>query len=318
MNNLILLDPDIIERDGPVPAVVWDIDAKHHLRYEDIKADRYEEAIQFLRDNHFGGDILCRAVGLHHDEQSADEMADIMRFLLREECSIAMIDTSAENDDNESANNPTAAQYSPLQHLQAPPEPPPPPPKPPIVGVAIMKIMTSGAERSWSFLRLLTPRRRDSGCTRIVDFVCEMIKYSTALRQLQSGDPHRSVHLFACTIARHFKGALLKEQLLLNGIRLARSVGAQTFTWVCTSRNDAERARRCGLVEVEQKDYETYTDANGVPHVLSRRDPGEHYASLFAVRSLGPRAATSLGDYLFGDELAKAEEEGGEASETIR
>lgn len=90
MNNLILLDPYIIERDGPVPPVIWDVD--RGLSYEDIKADRYEETITFMRQHFFNFHTLCRSAGLRKDDKAADEMCQLMRFLLAEECSIAAID----------------------------------------------------------------------------------------------------------------------------------------------------------------------------------------------------------------------------------
>lgn len=95
MNNLILLDPYIIERDGPVPPVIWDVE--RGLSYEDIKADRYDETIEFLRQNMFNHHTLCRAVKLSRDTASAEEMCKLFRFLLAEECSIAAIDVETNN-----------------------------------------------------------------------------------------------------------------------------------------------------------------------------------------------------------------------------
>lgn len=92
MNNLILLDPYIIERDGPVPPVIWDVD--RGLSYEDIKADRYEETIEFMRRHYFNRQTLFRAAGLGKNKEAADEMCQLMRFLLAEECTIAAIDVA--------------------------------------------------------------------------------------------------------------------------------------------------------------------------------------------------------------------------------
>lgn len=265
MNNLILLDPDIIERVDPVPPVIWD--DRYGLRYEDIKADRYEETIDFLCNNYFGYETLSRSVGLSNDPVELRDMCNLFRFLLREECSIAMIDSETER----------------------------------IVGVAIMKIMWK-SDFSWPFWKLLgrisidnVTEKPIAGCTKIVGFQCEFMKYSTQLHVML--DTTFAVHAFAVSLARHMKGRLLKEQLLLNAYKVARSVGATCFTWMCTSRNDQERALRVGLKKIDQKNFGTYTDALE-QKIFTNLDPGEHYASLFGL-PVGERAATSLGDYLF-------------------
>lgn len=90
MNNLILLDPFIIERDGPVPPIVWDVD--RGMSYEDIKLDRYEETIQFMRKHFFNYQTLFRSTGLGKNTEAAEEMCKLLRFLLADECSIAAID----------------------------------------------------------------------------------------------------------------------------------------------------------------------------------------------------------------------------------
>lgn len=260
MNNLILLDPYIIERDGPVPPVVWDVDAARNVRYEDIKADRYDECIEFLRANHLGSETLCRAVRLVDDGASADEMCTMWRFLLADECSVAMIDQTSDR----------------------------------IVAVAIMKIMWR-SDHSWSFWRLMAPLRPDSGCAKIVGFQCEFMKYSLRLRELLPTE--QTLHLFAVAVARDRKGRRLKEQMLLQAYKVARSVGVQSMLWICTSRNDRERALRVGLELIDEKGYGTYTDDGGRA-VFQRLDVGEFYAGLFGV-GVSKRAATSLGDYLF-------------------
>lgn len=296
MNNLILLDPYIIERDGPVPPVIWDVDERNGIRYEDIKADRYEETIEFLCNNFFGYETLCRSVGLLNDADALRDMCNLFRFLLREECSIAMIDLESDR----------------------------------IVGVAIMKIMWK-SDYSWPFWRLLAPLTTPSstthqknsegeeaaaaaateatpnaaetpsapttlsGCTKIVGFQCEFMKYSQHLHTKL--DTSFAVHAYAVALARHMKGRLLKEQLLLNAYKVARSVGVKSFTWMCTSRNDQERALRVGMRKIDQKNYGTYTDAQE-RKIFTNLDPGEHYASLFGL-PVEDRAATSLGDYLF-------------------
>lgn len=210
MNNLILLDPYIIERDGPVPPVVWDVD--RGLSYEDIKADRYDETIEFMRRNFFHHQTLCRSVGLAKNPAAADDMCRLMRFLLAEECTIAAIDLETNA----------------------------------IVGVVLMKIMWD-EDFSWTFVRLLAYAKvtSNSETSKIVNFFCELMKYSTELHTIL--DTSITVHLFAAVVARDWKGQLLKERLLLNAYKVARSIGATAMTWICTSNNDKERARRVGL-----------------------------------------------------------------------
>lgn len=209
MNNLILLDPYIIERDGPIPPVIWNIE--NGIRYEDIKADRYEETIDFLVRNYFPYETLSRSVGLSINEHALELMCDRYRFLLRDECSLAAIDETT-ND---------------------------------IIGVAILKIMRAD-DLSWSFWRLLIPMTCEP-VANVMGFQCEFIKYSEELKRKFSGFTDLTVHFFAVAIARERKGNLLKESVMLNACKIARSVGAQAVTYICTSRNDQDRARRIGL-----------------------------------------------------------------------
>lgn len=266
MNSILLLDPYIIERDDPVPPVVWNVDSARGLRYEDVKADRYEEAIDFLISDYFPYETLSRCVRLSSDPDSLDEMIALMRFLLRDDCSIAAIDERTER----------------------------------ICGLAVLKIMRR-ADWSWPFWRLLAPRRDGSGCEAIVGFQCEFLKYSKRLPELL--DTTCTVHLFAVANARDRKGALLKEQLLLQTYRVARSVGATACTWIATSGNDQERALRVGMRTVDQKNYGHHRDGAGRV-VFERLDAGEHHACLFGWPCPEGRVAMSLGDYLFPEYAA--------------
>lgn len=56
-----------------------------------------------------------------------------------------------------------------------------------------------------------------------------------------------SLHISIASIARDMKGKLFKEEIILNAAKIARSVGASTISYVATSNNDIERARRVGL-----------------------------------------------------------------------
>lgn len=56
-----------------------------------------------------------------------------------------------------------------------------------------------------------------------------------------------SIHLNIVSIARRMKGKLFKEKVILNAAKIARSVGASTITYIATSNNDIERAKRVGL-----------------------------------------------------------------------
>lgn len=79
----------------------------------------------------------------------------------------------------------------------------------------------------------------------IINFQCDCIKYSPYLKKKLDLD--LSVHYFVVAIARDYKGKHFKEQLLINAYRIVRSVGATSLTYICTSINDQERARRVGF-----------------------------------------------------------------------
>lgn len=98
---------------------------------------------------------------------------------------------------------------------------------------------------SRAFIRLLTFARENSATAKIIDFYHELAKYSPELHTML--DTRVTLHIFAVAIPREMKGQLMKERLLLNAYKVARSVGATAMTWICTSNNDKERARRVGL-----------------------------------------------------------------------
>lgn len=92
---------------------------------------------------------------------------------------------------------------------------------------------------------MLTFAREKSGTSKIIDFYHDLVKYSPELHTIL--DTRVTVHVFAVAHGRDRKGRLMKEHLLLNAYKVARSVGATAFTWIATSNNDKERARRIGL-----------------------------------------------------------------------
>lgn len=79
----------------------------------------------------------------------------------------------------------------------------------------------------------------------IMGFQCEFMKYSKGLHTLKTD---LTMHYFMVAVARQAKGRLLKEDILLNAFKIARSVGVDSVTYICTSRNDQERAKRVGLL----------------------------------------------------------------------
>lgn len=56
-----------------------------------------------------------------------------------------------------------------------------------------------------------------------------------------------SLHVTIASIARNMKGKLFKEQIILQAAKIARSVGATSISYIATSNNDIERARRVGF-----------------------------------------------------------------------
>lgn len=55
------------------------------------------------------------------------------------------------------------------------------------------------------------------------------------------------LHIPIVSIARNMKGKLFKEDIILQAAKIARSVGAKSISYVATSNNDVERARRVGF-----------------------------------------------------------------------
>lgn len=56
-----------------------------------------------------------------------------------------------------------------------------------------------------------------------------------------------SLHISICSIARNMKGKLFKEDIILQAAKTARSIGAKSISYIATSNNDIERARRVGF-----------------------------------------------------------------------
>lgn len=56
-----------------------------------------------------------------------------------------------------------------------------------------------------------------------------------------------SLHIAFATIARNMKGKLFKEKIILQAAKVGRSVGANSISYIATSNNDIERARRVGF-----------------------------------------------------------------------
>lgn len=93
--NLILLDPYIIERTEPLPPIIWNIE--NDITYQDLNDDWYEPVIEFLIQNYFPYETLCRSVKLSKNQQAIDEMCNKIRFLMKENCSMIAIDSSSHN-----------------------------------------------------------------------------------------------------------------------------------------------------------------------------------------------------------------------------
>lgn len=94
-------------------------------------------------------------------------------------------------------------------------------------------------------------------------------------------------------------GALLKEKLLINAHKIARSVGADAITYICTSSNDRERAKRVGLTTITIQGYDCYRNENGTK-IFTDMCSGQHYAELVGV-DVGPRAITSVGNWMLSE-----------------
>lgn len=93
----------------------------------------------------------------------------------------------------------------------------------------------------------------------IMGFQCEFMKYSKGLHSLNTD---LTVHYFMVAVARQAKGRLLKEDILLNAFKIARSVGVDSVTYICTSRNDQERAKRVGFMASTYSLFHSITASN--------------------------------------------------------
>lgn len=67
------------------------------------------------------------------------------------------------------------------------------------------------------------------------------------LYQNKSAIADVSLHISIASIARNMKGKLFKEEIILQAAKTARSIGANSISYIATSNNDIERARRCGF-----------------------------------------------------------------------
>lgn len=92
--NLILLDPNIIERTEPIPPIIWNIE--NGIVYQDLNCNWYDMAIEFLTENYFPYETLCNAVKLSSNSVAHEEMCARIRFLMKENCSMVAIDRQTE------------------------------------------------------------------------------------------------------------------------------------------------------------------------------------------------------------------------------
>lgn len=90
MINLILLDPTIVIRNTPIAPVIWY--ESNGIIFQDLKYDRFDEAIQFLKENYIPFNTLCRAIDLISHSDWVDEICEFIRFLLKNDCSIIAVE----------------------------------------------------------------------------------------------------------------------------------------------------------------------------------------------------------------------------------
>lgn len=93
MINLILLDPTIVIRNTPIAPVIWY--EQNGITFQDLKYDRFDEAIQFLIENYIPFDTLCRSMNLIDNGDGVEEMCEGIRFLLKNDCSIIAVEKSS-------------------------------------------------------------------------------------------------------------------------------------------------------------------------------------------------------------------------------
>lgn len=90
MINLILLDPTIVIRSTPIPPIIWY--EQNGISFQDLKYDRFDEAIEFLKVNYIPYDSLCRSIDLINHKDWTEELCESIRFLLKNDCSIIAVD----------------------------------------------------------------------------------------------------------------------------------------------------------------------------------------------------------------------------------
>lgn len=93
MINLILLDPTIVIRSTPIAPVIWY--EQNGIIFQDLKYDRFDEAIQFLIENYIPFDTLCRSMNLINNGDGLEEMCTGIRFLLKNDCSVIAVEKSS-------------------------------------------------------------------------------------------------------------------------------------------------------------------------------------------------------------------------------
>lgn len=227
MINLILLDPTIVIRNTPIAPVIWY--EKNGIIFQDLKYDRFDEAVQFLIENYIPFDTLCRSMDLKNNSDGTDEICEGIRYLLKNDCSIIAVEKSSNK----------------------------------IVGIVVMTIMRH-ENRSWlqkTIFNLLSYSNsflstsirlfwnflvnRSEVTRKVFGFQCNvMLDY---LYRNKTAIADVSLHVAIASIARNMKGKLFKEQIILQAAKTARSVGANSISYIATSNNDVERARRVGF-----------------------------------------------------------------------
>lgn len=90
MINLIWLDPTIVIRTTPIPPVIWF--EQNGIIFQDLKYDRFDEAIEFLKENYIPYDTLCRSVDMVNHDNLIEELCERILFLLRNDCSIIAVE----------------------------------------------------------------------------------------------------------------------------------------------------------------------------------------------------------------------------------
>lgn len=93
MINLILLDPTIVIRTTPIAPVIWY--EQNGIIFQDLKYDRFDEALQFFKENYIPFDTLCRAIDLIKHNDWVEEICETIRFLLKNDCSIIAVEKNS-------------------------------------------------------------------------------------------------------------------------------------------------------------------------------------------------------------------------------